>query len=160
MDEWKEHQGAEHIRFIPDGNVEFTRGMGMEIDLSVVGFGERSKRYSMLVKDGIIDKLFMETSAPGAPLEASDADTMLAYIAPNAPKPADVAILTKKGCPFCAKAKALLKDSKMDYDELVLNQDIPESSIRALTGESTFPQVFIDGKHIGGCDDLEAHLAK
>jgi glutaredoxin len=48
----------------------------------------------------------------------------------------------------------------MDYDELVLNQDIPESSIRALTGQSTFPQVFIDGKHIGGCDDLEAHLAK
>jgi peroxiredoxin len=100
MDEWKEDQGAEHIRFIPDGNVEFTRGMGMEIDLSVVGFGERSKRYSMLVKDGVIDKLFLETAAPGAPLEASDADTMLAYIAPNAPKPADVAILTKKGCPF------------------------------------------------------------
>jgi glutaredoxin-like protein len=160
MDEWKEDQGAEHIRFIPDGNVEFTRGMGMEIDLSVVGFGERSKRYSMLVKDGVIDKLFLETAAPGAPLEASDADTMLAYIAPNAPKPADVAILTKKGCPFCAKAKTLLKGAQMDYDELVLNQDIPESSIRALTGQSTFPQVFIDGKHIGGCDDLEAHLAK
>ena len=160
MDEWKEHQGAEHIRFIPDGNVEFTRGMGMEIDLSVVGFGERSKRYSMLVKDGVIEKLFMETAAPDAPLESSDADTMLAYIAPNAAKPADVAILTKKGCPFCAKAKSLLKDAQMDYDELVLNQDIPESSIRALTGQSTFPQVFIDGKHIGGCDDLEAHLAK
>ena len=55
MSAWQNDQRAENITFLPDGNGEFTEGMGMLVDKSDLGFGKRSWRYSMLVKDGIID---------------------------------------------------------------------------------------------------------
>ena len=48
MNEWKKDQRAENITFIPDGNGEFTEGMGMLVDKNDLGFGRRSWRYSML----------------------------------------------------------------------------------------------------------------
>ena len=86
MNEWKVEQGAENINFIPDGNGEFTAAMGLLVDKDDLGFGKRSWRYSMLVKDGVVDKMFIEPDKPGDPYEVSDADTMLEYIAPNAAK--------------------------------------------------------------------------
>jgi peroxiredoxin len=63
---------------IPDGNGSFSKGMGMLVDKSDLGFGPRSWRYSMLVCDGVIEALFAEDfSAPGDPFEVSDAATML-----------------------------------------------------------------------------------
>ena len=47
-----------------------------------------------------------------------------------------------------------------DYEELVLNRDYTDRTLRAVTGATTFPQVYIDGKHVGGADELEAFLAK
>jgi len=70
----------------------------MLVDKSDLGFGERSWRYSMLVTDGVIQKMFVEPQKPGDPFEVSDADTMLAYVAPKAKKPDQVAILTREGC--------------------------------------------------------------
>ena len=159
MDAWKKDQEADHVTLIPDGNGEFTEGMGMLVDKSDVGFGKRSWRYSMLVKDGVIEKMFVEPDVPGDPFEVSDAETMLAYINPNARKPRSVSIITKPRCPFCAKAKQMLTVSGMEYEEIVLGHDATIRSVRAITGRDTVPQVFIDGTWIGGSEELEAHFA-
>ena len=158
MDAWKEDQEAENVTLIPDGNGDFTEGMGMLVDKSDLGFGKRSWRYSMLVKDGVIEKMFIEPDVPGDPFEVSDADTMLAYINPQARKPQSVSIITKPGCPFCAKAKAMLAEHGMDHEEIVLGRDATFRSVRAITGKETAPQVFIDGRYIGDSEDLERHL--
>src|SRR5687767_7131565 len=110
MAEWQKDQNAPNITFIPDGNGEFTHRMGMLVDKSDLGFGKRSWRYSMLVRDGVIEKMFVEPEKPGDPFEVSDADTMLNHINPKAKKPDQVAILTREGCGYCAKAKQLLKE--------------------------------------------------
>ncbi len=158
MNEWKAEQKADNITFLPDGNGDFARGMGMLVAKEDLGFGDRSWRYAMLVKDGVIDKMFIEPDVPGDPFEVSDADTMLEYVAPNARKPLDVTVFTREGCPFCVRAKGLLHDAGINFDELVLNRDYGEVTLRAVAGASMVPQVFINGKHVGGSDELEQHL--
>jgi glutaredoxin-like protein len=158
MNEWKVDQNAENIHFIPDGNGEFTEAMGLLVDKHELGFGKRSWRYSMLVKDGVIDKMFIEPVQDGDPFEVSDADTMLDYVAPNAPRPHDVLVFTRKGCPYCSRAKALLKAANMDYEELVLNQAYTDRGLRAVSATSMVPQVFIDGDLVGGSQELAEWL--
>ncbi|MBF0471183.1 MAG: glutathione peroxidase [Gammaproteobacteria bacterium] len=158
MNEWQVEQKAERIRFIPDGNGDFTKGMGLLVDKSAIGFGDRSWRYSMVVENGVVEKQFIEPEKPGDPFEVSDADTMLQYLAPNAEKPLDATIFTRKGCPFCAKAKRLLTEQGIEYEELLLNRDYTDTTQRAVTGSTSVPQVYINGNHIGGSDDLEAWL--
>ncbi|MDH5649694.1 MAG: glutathione peroxidase [Gammaproteobacteria bacterium] len=160
MDAWKQDQEAENITLIPDGNGEFTEGMGMLVDKADLGFGKRSWRYSMLVKNGIVEKMFIEPEEPGDPFKVSDADTMLDYINPNARKPEAVMIMTKPGCPYCAKAKKMLVEQGMGYEEIVVTRDITLRSVRATTGRTTVPQIFINGVHIGGSEDLQKHLIK
>lgn len=159
MNAWKADQEADNITFIPDGNAEFTRGMGMAVAKDDLGFGERSWRYSMLVKDGVIEKMFIEPNEPGDPFKVSDADTMLNYIAPDHKLQESITVFSKPGCPFCAKAKQLLIDNKLQFEEIVLGQDATTVSLRAVSGRATVPQVFIGGKHIGGSDELEAYFA-
>ena len=156
MNAWAEDQESDNVTLIPDGNGDFTNGMGLLVDKSEIGFGKRSWRYSMLVKDGVVDKMFIEPDLPGDPFEVSDADTMLKYVAPTAESPASVTVFSRKGCAFCVKAKGLLNDAGIEYDELVLNRDFNESTIRAVSGRTSVPQVFIDGKLIGGSEELEA----
>ncbi|MCG9007831.1 glutathione peroxidase, partial [Laribacter hongkongensis] len=115
MNEWAKDQESANIVMVPDGNGEFTEGMGMLVDKADLGFGKRSWRYSMLVKDGVVQKMFIEPQEPGDPFKVSDADTMLAYINPNAKKPDQVVVFSKDGCPFCAKAKELLSGKGYDY---------------------------------------------
>ena len=83
MNAWKADQHAENITFIPDGNGDFTRGMNMLVEKEDLGFGARSWRYSMLVRNGVVEKMFVEPNKPGDPFEVSDADTMLQYLAPD-----------------------------------------------------------------------------
>jgi len=83
MNQWKRDLRADNVTLLPDGNGEFAGGMGMLVDRSNLGFGLRSWRYSMLVRDAVIVKLFVESEGLGDPLEVSDADTMLAYIRPT-----------------------------------------------------------------------------
>ncbi|MGB5599113.1 glutathione peroxidase [Thiothrix lacustris] len=158
MNEWKVDQKADKITFIPDGNGDFTDGMGLLVDKQDIGFGKRSWRYSMLVKDGVVEKMFIEPNKPGDPFEVSDADTMLAYIAPNEQAPLDVTVFTRQGCPFCARAKGMLHDAQIDFDEMELNRDYTNRSLRAIAGVDMVPQVFINGELIGGSDKLEAWL--
>ncbi len=160
MNEWAKDQEADNILVIPDGNGEFTEKMGMLVDKSDLGFGKRSWRYSMLVKNGTIEKMFIEPEEPGDPFKVSDAETMLKYINPDAAKPKQIALFTKVGCPFCAKAKELLKTHDLDYEEIVIGKDATTKSLKAMTGAGTVPQVFIDGQLIGGSEALEAYFNK
>jgi glutaredoxin-like protein len=107
------------------------------------------------VRDGVVDKMFIEPEKPGDPFEVSDADTMLAYINANAKKPDQVAIFTREGCQYCSKAKALLGDMGYDYAEIPLEHKTGSKVVGALTGDKTVPQVFVNGKHIGGLEGLE-----
>ncbi|RLJ16784.1 glutathione peroxidase [bacterium endosymbiont of Escarpia laminata] len=159
MNEWRAGQKADNITFLPDGNGDFSRGMGMLVSQQDLGFGDRSWRYSMLVKNGVIEKMFIEPDVPGDPFEVSDADTMLAHIAPDAAKPLDITLFTRNGCPFCARAKGMLHDAGIQFEELVLNRDYSEASLRAVAGISMVPQIFISGERIGGSDELEQYLA-
>ncbi|MDV2992153.1 MAG: Hybrid peroxiredoxin hyPrx5 [Chroococcidiopsis sp. SAG 2025] len=159
MSEWAKDQGADKVTFLPDGNGEFTNGMGMLVDKSELGFGKRSWRYSMLVKDGVVEKMFIEPEEPGDPFKVSDAETMLNYINPEAAKPKCVSLFAKVGCPFCTRAKEMLQGRGIEYEEIVLGQDATTRSLRAMTGAMTVPQVFIDGRLIGGSEALEAYLS-
>lgn len=158
MNEWAKEQDAKNILLIPDGNGEFTDGMGMLVDKSDLGFGRRSWRYSMLVKDGVVEKMFIEPDEPGDPFKVSDAETMLSYINPQAVKPRCVSLFAKIGCPFCARAKTMLQEHGLEYEEIVLGQGATLRSLRAVAGATTVPQVFIDGKRIGGSEELAAYL--
>ncbi|MGH8720914.1 MAG: glutathione peroxidase, partial [Burkholderiales bacterium] len=160
MNEWAKEQEAANVRLLPDGNGEFTQKMGLLVDKADLGFGKRSWRYSMLVQDGVIEKMFIEPQKPGDPFEVSDADTMLAYINPRAKKPDQVAILTREGCSFCAKAKALLTELGYDYAELALDHRIRTRAVGAITGAQTVPQVFVNGERIGGWEELERWARK
>ncbi|MDO4248437.1 MAG: glutathione peroxidase [Neisseria sp.] len=160
MNAWLADQEAENIIVVPDGNGEFTRGMGMLVSKDQLGFGDRSWRYSMLVKDGKIEKMFIEPVKDGDPFEVSDADTMLKYIDPSWKAQQSITVFSKPGCPFCAKAKQLLQDRGLAYEEIVLGKDATTTSVRAITGKTSVPQVFIGGQYIGGSEELEAHFAK
>ena len=158
MNEWRREQHADNVIFMPDGNGEFSRGMGMLVPKGDIGFGDRSWRYSMLVKDGVIEKMFIEPDEPGDPFEVSDADTMLSYISPHARAPLNVTVFSREGCSYCVRAKGMLLDTGIQFEELVLNRDFTESTIRAVSGMTTVPQIFIDGGLIGGAEDLETYL--
>src|ERR1700749_37868 len=79
MNEWKRASGAEgKVEFLADGNGDFAKALDMTLDGSANGLGIRSKRYSMLVEDGVVKKLIVE-EAPGK-AEASGADALLAQL--------------------------------------------------------------------------------
>lgn len=158
MNEWAEVQAANNVIMAPDGNGEFTESMGMLVDKGAVGLGKRSWRYSMLVKNGTIKKMFIEPEGEGDPFEVSDADTMLNYINPNAVVPEAAFILTRKGCPHCQKARDLLVTHNVYFEEVTLDENITSRTVRAISGQDTTPQVFIGGKHIGGTEKLNNFL--
>ena len=158
MQEWGKDQEAENVVLLPDGNGVFTEAMGLLVDKSDLNFGKRSWRYSMLVRDRKIEKMFLEPQKAGDPFEVSDADTMLHYLDPKATAPEPVAILTRDGCPFCAKAKKMLDDAGYDYAEVPLPHTIRSKALGAIAHAQTVPQVFIGGKLIGGSEALESYL--
>jgi len=159
MSEWQQAQDAPHVTFLPFDDTETTEKMGLLVDKSDLGFGKRSWRYSMLVRDGVIEKMFIEPEKEGDPFEVSDADTMLRYVAPNLEAPEPVLVFAKAGCPHCARAKAQLESKGIVYEEVLLGQGITSQSLRAVSGKGTTPQVFIGGKLIGGADELERYFA-
>ena len=158
MNEWQRSQKADRVTFLPDGNGDFSEAMGLLVGKEDLGFGKRSWRYSMLVRDGVIEKMFVEPEEPGDPFHVSDADTMLRHIDPDGSLPRDIALLTRDGCPFCARAKGMLRDAGLDFEELVLNRDFTDQALRALSPVHTYPQVFVDGRRIGDSEDLERWL--
>ncbi|SFK24156.1 Peroxiredoxin [Nitrosomonas aestuarii] len=84
MFQWGKHLGIKNVFLLPDGNAEFTRKIGMLVDKSNLGFGMRSWRYSMVVQNKQIEKMFIEPgfadNHPTDPFEISGADKMLEYL--------------------------------------------------------------------------------
>lgn len=74
MDSWGKEKNAENLIMVGDGNGEFTRKLGLEMDGSGFGLGTRSQRYAMVVEDGVVKKLAVE--APGK-FEVSKAEAIL-----------------------------------------------------------------------------------
>jgi len=74
MDSWGKNSNAEEIVMVGDGNGEFTKAVGLEMDGSGFGLGKRSQRYAMIVEDGVVKKLNVE--APGK-FEVSKAEAIL-----------------------------------------------------------------------------------
>ena len=84
MNAWGKALGVENVKLIPDGNAYFTRSMGMLVNKSNLGFGQRSWRYAAVVENGIIEKLFVEEglrdNADTDPYEASTPEAVLEYV--------------------------------------------------------------------------------
>jgi len=75
MDAWGKDQGASgKVRMVADGNGELTRALGLEMDASGFGMGQRSKRYAMIVRDGKVVQLLVE---PAGGLDVSSAESVL-----------------------------------------------------------------------------------
>lgn len=88
MRKWMLDQNVCNIKFIPDGNGEFTEGMGMLCDKSNLGFGMRSWRYAMVVNNGVIEKLFVEPGmcdlAEDDPYGETSPENVIEYLARKA----------------------------------------------------------------------------
>lgn len=71
---------------------------------------------------------------------------------------AKVEIYTKFLCPYCTRAKSLLGAKGVQFDEIDISMGGPkrEEMIQRASGRTTVPQIFIDGHHVGGSDDLAA----
>lgn len=84
MFQWSKHLNITNVKMLPDGNADFTRAMGMLVKKENVGLGSRSWRYSMLVENKKIIKLFEEPgkvdNCPDDPFTISDVDTLLDYL--------------------------------------------------------------------------------
>jgi len=79
MKAWGEAQGADgKVTMLADGNGDFTRAVGVEIDASGFGMGKRSARYSLLVEDGVVKQINVE-EAPGQ-MKVSSAESLLAQV--------------------------------------------------------------------------------
>lgn len=155
MNSWLDELNIKNIKPIPDGTGEFTEKLGMLVDKSDIGFGKRSWRYSMLVDNGVIKKVFSEEHVDGDPFDVSDADTMITFLNKKAEKPKSTVLITREGCPFCLKAKEYLNTKKIKYIEVSKNKDnIDAVTLRGLTGRSTYPQLMIEGEVIGGYEDI------
>ena len=87
MFQWGKNLGISKVKMLPDGNGEFTKGMGMLVKKENLGFGNRSWRYAMLVDNHKITQLFAEAGKADNhdedPFEVSDFETMLNYIKSN-----------------------------------------------------------------------------
>jgi thioredoxin-dependent peroxiredoxin len=84
MYQWGKQLGAKNVKLLPDGNGHFTKGMDMLVKKENLGFGDRSWRYSILVNDGVVEKMFSEPgkedNCEDDPFTCSDVDTMLGYL--------------------------------------------------------------------------------
>ena len=84
MNAWAQDQNIEKVKLIPDGNAHFTRSMGLLVNKSNLGFGERSWRYAAVVNNGVIEKLFVEEgqrdNADTDPYENTKPENVYSYI--------------------------------------------------------------------------------
>jgi peroxiredoxin (alkyl hydroperoxide reductase subunit C) len=155
MKSWFKDLGIKNVNYLSDGTGKFTEGLGMLVNKDDLGFGMRSWRYSMIINDGKIEKMFIEPDKPGDPFEVSDADTLLNYVNPEAEKPQSHVLITRSGCPFCSQAKAFLDERNINYHSITKDDHgVNAVVLRGITGNSTYPQLIIEGNVIGGLDNI------
>ncbi len=158
MGAWQKAQNAMELRFLSDPRGEFTQAMGMSIDHGDVGLGVRSWRYSMVVDNGKIERMFIEPDVPGDPFGVSSAETMIKYLKPDYKSAGSAFVLARHGCPHCARAKKLLDEAGIPFEAVHIGEQFTMQGVKAASGVATVPQVFIGGRLIGGADELQAHL--
>jgi len=156
MAAWSAEQHCPDIRFVPDTQGQFSRALGMLTE--VPHLGERSRRYALLVRHGVIEKAFVEPDEPGDPYTVSDADTLLAYLNPTAVALQPVAVFARLGCPFCDRAMVLLREHDLTFQVIEVGEDVSMDAVKAVSGRATVPQVYIGGTRIGGAEELERYL--
>ena len=71
---------------------------------------------------------------------------------------AKIEIYTKAYCPYCARALALLRDKGVAFEEYDISMGGPKRAemLQRANGSTTVPQIFVDDRHLGGCDDVVA----
>jgi glutaredoxin 3 len=70
----------------------------------------------------------------------------------------EIVIYTQPWCPYCSRAKKILESKGVAFREIKASHGTPErkESIRRSGGQTSVPQIFIGGQHVGGCDELMA----
>lgn len=156
---WKKAEHADKITMLPDPDGEFSRRLGFLVDKSDVCLGNRSWRYSMVVNDGFIEKIFIEPEGRGSdPFGESSADNMLRYLNPKAEPPPSICLFTKPSCSLCVRIKESLHSYHLPFEELVLHEDFSIKTAMALTGKEELPIVFVNGTKFSSLEELEAYL--
>lgn len=171
MSVWAEEQKSYNVSLYSDGNAEFAKAMGMDVDDSHLYFGTRSWRYSMLVEDGIIKKMFIEPEKPGDPFEVSDAKTMFDYLQENykeetkanhVVEPKKLLIIAGKTCSVCHELfNEMWRYEHLgldDYEIVYVGEEISQLALAAIAQPPTTPQIFVDGLHIGGYDQFNVYV--
>lgn len=149
LEAWKRAEKAKKITMLPDADGEFTSKLGFLVDKSEMCMGERSWRYSMLINNGIIEKMFIEpVGQESDPYGQSSAETMLKYLNPSARVPDSVVIFSKHGCVDCEKVKEVLRSHRVPFEELMLDDDFTIRTVKGISGTTFLPQIFINGKRI------------
>lgn len=146
MEIWKVEQGVENIYFLFDGNGEFSEGMGMLVDKLEFGLGRWSWCYFMLVKDGLIEKMFIEQEGLGDFFEVLDVDIMLCYINLDVNLFLWILLFSKLGCLYCVCVCKLFKEWNYCFEEIELGSyGISYSLLQVVIGCGMMLQVYIDG---------------
>jgi len=87
MNAWADYCGIKNVKVIPDGNGEFADSLGRLADFSAVGFGKRSKRFAVVLNDGVVEKAFVEPDASDTdpdPYGVSSPETVMDYLTSKA----------------------------------------------------------------------------
>ncbi len=121
-----------------------------------LSFGDRSWRYSAYIENGIVVKHFVEEEVAGDPFEVSDADTMIKHINPEFVTEDDILIFTKENCSYCHELKQILKEKRLKYTEIPLNNEVRNKVLRAMSPDDlVVPQVFVNGKRYSGLENFK-----
>ena len=78
MDAWQKANSADEIQMLADGNAEYTKALGLDLDASGFGMGTRSQRFALVVDDGVVSQVHVEAAATD--LAASSAENILANV--------------------------------------------------------------------------------
>lgn len=158
MEQWSRDQQVSEVMLASDGNGEFAAAMGLLVDQAGKLMGKRSRRYSMLVRQGRIAKMFVEPEEAGDPYGVSSAETMLQQVAPDESPPQCIAMISKPGCPYCAEARELLHQYGLRFVDIPLPDASRIQALQAIAGDSKAPQVFVGGRLIGGAEQVKRYL--
>lgn len=160
MDAWGRAQHVDKVELLADGNGELTRACGLLVDRSDLGFGPRAWRHALVIDDGVVTHTFIEPDVPGDPYGESTADNVLKTIAPDRAEPPAIALVSRAGCGHCERAREALRTAGFGFEEIRLDGAVTSQSLRALSGATTTPQVFVDGQCIGGADEIVAWVER